>query len=315
MTILNRTVSLALGASMALTPVFALAQDDNGSTASPKFPVVHALFNRVENMRGPQMHAEMEGDSSTSVRMNASTTREGFGHAGNQGMKEGNGVSTTTGAHLGERADIHIDARLNALQKLSDHIDGAKRLTDGMKTTLSATLAAQIQQLTDLKEKIGNDTSTSSMRDDAGKIRPEFRTYALVLPQTAITAGSDRVLTIAAQMDTIGAKLNTRISEASASSSVDVSGAQTAYADYTAKVADAKVQANAAAALVVNLTPDNGDKTIFDSNSAALKSAAADLKVAQQDLKAARADISTILKVIKGTGVHATATTTVQTSS
>ncbi len=256
---------------------------------------------------------EDRGEGSTSVRMNASTTPSGFMHKDEQGSRGGNGVSESV--HMGARADARIDARTNALQKLSDHIDGAKRLSDGMKTSLSATLAVQIQELADLKAKIGSDTSTSSMRDDAGKIRPEFRTFALVLPKTAITAGSDRVLAIATQMDTIGAKLNTRITEASASSTVNVSAAQTAYADYTAKVADAKVQANAAAALVVNLAPDNGDKTIFASNSAALKSAAAKLKAAQADLKAARADITTILKVLKGTGVkvHVEASSTVET--
>jgi seryl-tRNA synthetase len=133
-----------------------------------------------------------------------------------------------------------------------------------------------------------------------------------MLPKTAITAGSERVLAIATQMDAIGVKLNTRIT--AASSTVNVASAQSAYTDYVAKVADAKVQANAAAALVVNLTPDNGDKTLFASNSAALKAAAADLKTAQADLKAARADIATILKAIKGTEVkaHVEASSTTQ---
>ncbi len=294
MTILNRSISLALGASLALTPVFAFAQDDAASI-TPHTSLIHSLRTRIENIREPRMH----GDASTSVEMDASTTEM---------YKEGNGV------HVQARADANVDARLNALQKLSDRIDGAKKLSVGVKTGLSATLAAQIQELTDLKAKIGSDTSTSSMRDDAGKIRPEFRTYALILPKTAITAGSDRVLAIATQMDTVGTKLNARITEAVASNTVNVSSAQGAYVDYSAKVADAKVQANAAAALVVNLTPDNGDKSVFASNSIALKSAAADLKVAQQDLKAARADIATILKVIKGTGVHAHATSTVETN-
>ncbi|MDB5189996.1 MAG: hypothetical protein JWN49_322 [Parcubacteria group bacterium] len=309
MTILNRSLSVVLGATIALTPVFAFAHDEDASTTT-KTPFISSLLNRIENIRGP----EARGDVHTSAQVEASTTSSGFIHKGEQGSKGGNGVSDSVHAGAGVRADASIDARMNALQKLSDRIDGAKRLSDGMKTSLSATLAAQIQELTDLKAKIGNDTSTSSMRDDAGKIRPEFRTYALVLPKTAITAGSDRVLTIATQMDIIGAKLNTRINEAAASSTVNVSAAQTAYADYIAKVADAKVQANAAAALVVNLAPDNGDKTIFASNSAALKSAAAKLKVAQQDLKAARADIGTILKVIKGTSVkaHGEASSTVE---
>ncbi|MEO6536172.1 MAG: hypothetical protein ABIT47_00630 [Candidatus Paceibacterota bacterium] len=295
MTILNRTLSVALGASIALTPVFAFAHDEDASS-SAKMPFVNGILQRIENIREPQLHAT----TSVHVEMNGE-------HKGD--MKH---ASTTAVARIEAHADAKIDNRVKALQKLSDRIDDAKRIPDGMKTSLTATLALQMKELADLKAKIGSDTSTTSMRDDAGKIRPEFRTYALILPKTAITAGSNRILATATQMDAIGVKLNARINEVSASSTVNVSSARTAYTDYLAKVADAKVQANAAAALVVNLVADNGDKTVFAANETALKAAAADLKAAQADLKAARADINTILKVIKGTGVRAHATSTVE---
>jgi hypothetical protein len=85
-------------------------------------------------------------------------------------------------------------------------------------------------------------------------------------------------------------------------------------ADYNAKIADAKVQANAAVSEVANLKPDNGDTSIQQSNTAALKDARSKTQAAQQDIVAARKDAETIVKGLRGTGASvsgsASATTT-----
>ena len=149
---------------------------------------------------------------------------------------------------------------------------------------------------------------------DLKTIAPDYRTYLLTLPRTAVVAAADRALTIASEMDTIGAKLQARITAAQ-NAGANVSSAQSAYADYQAKVADAKVQAQAALDLVLNLQPDQGNATVRASNTAALKSARTKLQAATADLKAARKDMQAITQVVKGKGVNAAASTTVSTNS
>ncbi|MES2225745.1 MAG: hypothetical protein V4480_02970 [Patescibacteria group bacterium] len=308
----TRTLTaVTLAAGIALTPFLALAHDANLDSAS----AVQVKFNEGQNSDDASVHADTnvsadgQGLTGRPTRDHANLVPEGVMMNKDHGNAKGD-----KGAGMMERGDTGIDMRIGALEKLSSRIEGAKRVSGSIRSELSGELSAQIQALTSLKAKIGNDASTSTLRADVKGIRPEFRTYALVLPQAAITAASDRVLNISAQMDAFGAKLNSRI-QAATTAGTDTTAAVSAYNDYTAKVADAKVQANAAASLIAGLKPDNGDKAVFAANSAALKSAHDKLKVAETDLKAARVDIGTILKTVKGASAEAHASTTVKTHS
>jgi hypothetical protein len=71
------------------------------------------------------------------------------------------------------------------------------------------------------------------------------------------------------------------------------------------KIADAKVQAQAAIDGIINLTPDGGDKAKMEANAAALKAARTAVKTAEQDLKAAREASKSVLSAIKGVGASA----------
>ncbi len=83
-------------------------------------------------------------------------------------------------------------------------------------------------------------------------------------------------------------------------------------ADFQAKVADAKVQAQAASDLVADLKADNGDQTALLTNLSALKSARAKLQTAHADLVAARKDMAAIIGGVKGKGMHGEASSTVE---
>jgi hypothetical protein len=122
---------------------------------------------------------------------------------------------------------------------------------------------------------------------------------------------------VVAQFTALTAKLQARITAAQAAGS-DVSAATTALADFSAKLADAKNQADAAVAETANLSVDNGDKSVLAANNAALKDARAKLVLAEKALKAAEADARTIAKVLKGkgeSGAHATTSATVNTQN
>jgi len=215
------------------------------------------------------------------------------------------------------RADEEILRRINALQKLDDRMSGMQRLSGDEMSRLSDSIKAQIQAMTNLQAKIttdADDNATSAMKIDIKSIADSYRIFMLVMPQAAITAAADRVMSIASAMSDLAAKFQTRIATAQ-SAGADVSTAVTALADFNAKVADANVQAQAAISEVSTLTPDSGDQAKLQTNLAALKDARAKVVAAQKDLNTARDDAKAIIKVFASAKVNVHATTTASTTT
>ncbi|MFZ2907752.1 MAG: hypothetical protein WA014_01220 [Minisyncoccia bacterium] len=209
-----------------------------------------------------------------------------------------------------EHAGDEIDRRIDRLGTFSKHLDEMKRLSGENKTSILATINAQIASLTALKAKIEAESSTTTLREDIKSIKGSYRIYALVMPQAAVTAAAERVKALVAEMEDFGETLEDRID---AAGSVDAS-VTAALADYKAKIADAKIEAQAAIDTTANLKPDNGDQAVFEANLAALKAAKGKIQAAQQDIVAARKDAKTIVSAIKSKEVKASATTTTTVS-
>ncbi len=246
---------------------------------------------KPENMAsGTAMHKERMG----------STTRPAAGERKGQAIEK-----------VQEKGSEKIDERIARLKEQLTRISAMVRLSDDQKASISAEINAQITALTELKTKIASETSTTTLKELTQSITKSYRVYAVTMPKAAITAAADRIMTVVAQMESLSTKISARI-EAAKTAGVDVSAAETAYADFTAKIADAKTQAQAAASAVAGLSADNGDVNIQASNTEALKAAKTKIDAAQTDLKAARKDVDTILKAIKGKGevkAEASATT------
>jgi hypothetical protein len=212
-----------------------------------------------------------------------------------------------------ERADREIARRIDALTSLRARVNAMARISANDKSSLSSTIDAQINAMTALRSEIANDASstnaTSSLKTDIQSITKSYRIYALVLPQGSIEAAADRVLNVATMLTTLTTELQTRITAAQ-SAGHDMSTSVSAIADMNAKIADAKLQANAAVSAIANLKPDNGDQTIKTSNTAVLKDARAKVRAGQQDLVAARKDAGTIVKALLSVSVSASASST-----
>jgi seryl-tRNA synthetase len=213
------------------------------------------------------------------------------------------------------RGDAEINARIKSLNNLITRISGMKNLSDAQKAELTASLQAQISSLTTLKAKIDSGTATSSLSTDIKSITQGNRVYALVMPKTEVLAAVDRLNTLIASLKTIAGKLQTRITEAQGKG-VDVGSSTAKLADLNAKLTDATTQAQNAQAAVINLTPDNGDQSVIDSNKAALRTANTALKAAEKDVKIAGNDSREIVKTL---GIHidtqVTASTTASTTT
>ncbi len=230
-------------------------------------------------------------------------------------------ASTTAAARLTKaqttakaRGDQEIDRRVKGLMELQSKVQGMKRITDAQKTTITAAIQAQITTLTTLKTKIDADADADSIKADVKSITDSYRIYALIMPQIQILTAADRIATTADVVTGLGVKLQTTIASLQAQGK-DVTTLQTSLTDLTAKAEDARVQANAAVAVVAVLVPDNGDKAKMTANTAALKDARTKIKAGNQDIVAARKDITSITKALKTFKVStgATASTTSET--
>ena len=89
-----------------------------------------------------------------------------------------------------EKSGESIDKRIKSLQELSDRLAHMKLLPADSLATIQASIAAEIQNLTTLKGKIGTDTAKDTLKTDAESITKANRVYLLVMPKAQITPTS-----------------------------------------------------------------------------------------------------------------------------
>lgn len=295
MTQTKKIAALALAGAVAFSPLFALA-DDSVDVHVDTEASTSGSRSLMENIK-LHVGAHASTTASTSRKEDREQKQEDQ-QAKHEQQRQ-------------DRGEKLVDNRISILQKLEARINDMKRLTADQKSAIVADLTAQINALTSLRTQIASDASTTTLIADLKAIRPDYRTYLLVMPRTALIAAADRVMDITTQMTAEGTKLQARITDAQ-HAGADVSAAQSAYADYQAKVSDAKVQAQAAIDLVSKLNVDKSDATTMAANTAALKAARTKLQAARTDLKDARQDMAKIMQAVKGKG-SVTASTTAST--
>lgn len=216
-------------------------------------------------------------------------------------------------ARAKDKAAQEIDRRIEALTSLMTRIDAMNKVSDTLKANLKTNVQTQIDGFTALKAKIEADTDLATLKTDIKSITESYRIYMLVLPQGRISAASDRMATIINMMASTGTKLQARIN-AAAQAGNDTTAVAAALADLGTQLTSAQTHAQTAINTVAPLVPDNGDKTVIESNKAALEKARQELKAGQAAIVAGRKDIATILKGLKGMKAAASASSTTQVS-
>ena len=159
-------------------------------------------------------------------------------------------------------------------------------------------MQVQTTTLNTLREKIAGDTNIEVLRADVQSITKSYRIFALVIPQGHIIAAADRTIEIASALEDVGTKLGIRITEAQVEGN-DVSALTALLNDFTAKIADAKMQAQVAIDGVAGLVPDLGDKAHMTANTEALKSARTNIQTAHADFVAAHKNAKMIIEKLK----------------
>lgn len=228
--------------------------------------------------------------------LNATTTVKARANANANSDTDADGANRLP--KIIERSDAAITARIAKLNALNGRVQAIKNVSADEKSHISDEVQTNISGLTSLKAKIDADTDVTVALTDEKSIYGSFRIYALIVPQGYIMASSDRIDTIVGMMNTISAKLQTRIT-ADQSAGKDVTALQNSLDDLKSKIGDAKSQGDNAQSEVASLTPDGGDKTKLASNTAALKDARAKIKVGTGDLQTARQDAKSIIQGLK----------------
>ena len=196
------------------------------------------------------------------------------------------------------RSNTEIAQRITSLNALAARIASFKNEPASEVQSIASEVQTTIATLNGIQAKVDADTTLASARADEATIFGNVRVYALVIPQGYEIASSDRITTIVGLMNAIQVKLQPRITAAQ-NSGLNVAAMQAAMTDMTAKMNDATSQASAIQSGVSGLVPDQGNKTILASNTAALVAAHANVKTATSDLLAARQDIRTIINALE----------------
>ncbi len=204
-------------------------------------------------------------------------------------------------------ADKEIDRRTASLTDLGTRLQGLTQLSPQAKSSLSSDVQTQLTALGQLKAKIDADTDLATAKTDRQTVISSYRIFALIIPKYRIVAAADRMDSITSILATIGLKVQTRV-DGDKTAGADVTAALATLADLQAKLNDAKTQYSNALQGIAPLQPDNGDKTLMASNTAALKAARALLKTAQADLVAARKDVQTLITWLKTVKIPAAST-------
>lgn len=249
-------------------------------------------------------------NATTQVNTSAQATVPGAKVTARATVTASSTAETTRAARAKDKAAQEIDRRVASLNAMLTRVTAMKKVNDALKTNLTTNINLEIEGFNNLKAKIEADTDLATLKTDVQSVTQSYRIYALVMPQVHISVAADRVATIINMMNSVGGKLQARISTAKVAGN-NTAAAEAALTDLGSKLQSAQTHAQAAITLVAPLVPDQGDKTVQASNEAKIKEAQAEIKAAQADLVAGRKDITTIIKEIKGFKASATASTTV----
>lgn len=112
-----------------------------------------------------------------------------------------------------KRANKLIDERIKALQENKSAIESNKKLTQDQKTTLSAALLVNINNLGALKSTISSSTDATTTKSLIESIFKEYRIYAIVIPKARLESRVYQLKNHSNTLSEVFSKMQIRIDE------------------------------------------------------------------------------------------------------
>lgn len=194
-----------------------------------------------------------------------------------------------------EGADA-ISKRESQLTKLAERLRAAPSCDSGGK--VAGVIAADGPALTELGNRLANDTNLADARRSFQAIFDDYRVYLVVTPQAYATSACGHIQVAVDTLTKDQAALATRV-QAAADAGADMAKARSSLTDMAAELRDASTLADQADATLAAIGPDHGDKAVEASNRAAVENAHRDLETARRDLTAAVTDAREIVAELK----------------
>jgi hypothetical protein len=205
----------------------------------------------------------------------------------------------STPAHGKTLADIQKSASIKTTQRIGSlntaiaRINAAKDITDSDRSTILATLNADVAGMNTVEAKIAADTDVATAAADYKTIFTTYRVYAVAIPQARFAAAADRMTGGAIpRLTDAETKLAAALSGPDAGKSTPALQADLTDMQNQIAAATSGLNGVAAAALAVTPADYNANHSVLDSERNAVKSAIGDVKKAASDGK-------TILAAIK----------------
>jgi hypothetical protein len=196
-------------------------------------------------------------------------------------------------AAIKAQAATDIARRLSALSVAINDVTNSTAISAGDKTTLLATLNADVTGLTALGTTIAGDTTVQQAATDFKTIFTGFRVYALALPQVHFAAAADTItVTVLPKLTDAQSKLAALL--AGADSGKNTPAVQALMTDLGNQITAITSETSGLSATVLAYTPAQ-----YDANHALLSPSRASLAISRDDIRTARSDIATVVADLK----------------
>ncbi len=191
-----------------------------------------------------------------------------------------------------QQVDGDLAARVTELGVLTGAVQSAGGLTTSDRSTLSATLSTTTAGIDALVQKVPTDTTCLQLWQDAGSMVRTYRVFAVVAPQTHLDIAADTANGIEATL--VGDEPGIQAAIAAAGrDGVNVTDAQSSFADLQSRVTAAQAATSGVPAAVLAQTPAGypGNASVFVAARNSVNAAYGDLQTAAADLQAVVADL------------------------
>lgn len=191
---------------------------------------------------------------------------------------------------LADRCLDQIDRRIGDLGTAKSRAQNATALTDGHLGTITSIIDSTKAGLGDLAVEIEATDDRAILVELCTSIATDHRVYLVVLPQTHLAIGADRVEAAADRGDELIATFDAAV-DAAIEAGADVAEAVALRDEAAAHLADAATGAAGVGDQVLTVTPaawnDGPGQTVIQDSRSAVRSGHEDIKAGIQDGKAA----------------------------
>jgi len=190
-------------------------------------------------------------------------------------------------------------SKINYLTGLVPQIQSMSKIVDSEKSVIVENINMQIKNLTEQQNRVDNATDSASLKSNTQLLGELYRVYTLFIPKIHIVLAADRIVDIVDDLNILSGKLNTRIS-LEINKNKDTKQLEILLEEMNKNISDARDQAQKSLDAIKSLGPDQGNKSVFESNKTSLNKA---IEIFNSGQKSARLAFENAKLIRKGLSV------------